>query len=109
MLACNPDPTTRAAWLVVGEEELGPQRRCAVCRHWWPLEAPFWLVYRRTVTRGRGRGGPALAEPRRRVYYLQPCKSCRKQLGIRSNGKFRPRGIAEGVTVAATTTQGSTT
>ncbi len=51
------DPGTQAAWLVMGQVELGPQRRCRKCGQWWPLVAANW-------------------PKRERRYWRQPCKSC---------------------------------
>lgn len=74
------DPTTSAAWIVQGEQELGPQRRCTECREWWPLTVQFWRAHKRVQTHRRGAGrwpSQRLTEPIVRKGYLQPCKACR--------------------------------
>jgi hypothetical protein len=73
------DPTTSAAWLVKGEVELGPQRRCVSCLTFWPLTAEFWLTKTYTLTHRSGRPWPStkLAAPRQRTRFLQHCRACR--------------------------------
>ena len=74
------DPTTSAAWIVQGEEDVGPQRRCRVCRDWFPLVPDCWRVVSRMISHaspGRPRKGTApFRYPFRRIYYVQPCLAC---------------------------------
>ena len=73
------DPTTKGAWLVKGETELGPQRRCEQCRDFWPLTPEFWRYHDRIVTHKPGRPWPSTRLEKPRVWrnYHQPCLSCR--------------------------------
>ena len=74
------DPTTGAAWIVQGEEDVGPQRRCRSCRQWLPLEATCWRTVTRRISYVRpGRpnlGSEPLERPFLRTYYVQPCRDC---------------------------------
>ena len=77
--------TTKAAWIVQGEEELGPQRRCTNCGDWYPLAGEFWVV--RKGWHERRLGTKSLRhKPDMRIVatYLQPCRGCRMATGRRT-------------------------
>jgi hypothetical protein len=87
------DPTTRGAWLVKGEIEIGPQRRCVVCREWLPVERGVWVARPRfrSANRRGTRPGAKATDPRPKGpyyqdgwVYLQPCRACRIDLGLKA-------------------------
>jgi len=73
------DPTIKGAWLVKGEVDVGPQRRCRDCRQFWPLESSCWLMRSQRHYRRRWRRDSGTLI---RHYYIQPCRSCRSERGM---------------------------